>query len=214
MTGRVFWALPPAIAEADSELVARFDAALEEGERRAAGHVACRVGCTECCMGAFDITALDAARLLHGLAELARTEPAAARGVRARAAELWGRMGAEFPGDVATGVLSEDDGARTRFFARFADRPCPALDPHDGSCAVYRWRPLSCRTFGLPVRFGPQLLAPCTLNFTSAGADEVAAATVEPDPDDREGRLLELSAANGVAGDTTVAAAIATAPTE
>ncbi len=209
MTTRVTWALPADLAAADAELVAGFDATLRRGEARAAHHLACRPGCTECCRGTFDITALDAARLVRGLAELAGSAPAATRAVRERASAQWLAMAPAFPGDATSGVLASHDGARTRFVARFSELACPALDPGSGACALYRWRPLSCRTFGLPVRFGTHALAPCTRNFTRAGDAEVAAATVEPDPGDREGALLAEAERRGTAGDTTVCAAIA-----
>lgn len=34
--------------------------------------------------------------------------------------------------------------------AQFADLPCPALDA-DGSCLIHPFRPLACRTMGIPV---------------------------------------------------------------
>ncbi len=206
------WALPGELASADAALVRQFDAALRGGEARAAGHLACRIGCTECCMGTFDITALDAARLVRGMAELAESSPTTARAVQERAGAQWTQMAAVFPGDTSRGILVDDDRARTSFFSRFSALPCPALDPASGGCALYPWRPLSCRTFGMPVRFGDHELAPCTLNFTRASAADVAAATVEPDPGDREGALLREAERSGVSGDTTVCAAIAARP--
>jgi hypothetical protein len=38
---------------------------------------------------------------------------------------------------------------------------CPALDPGSGACVLYDWRPLSCRTFGPPVRVAREDLPPC-----------------------------------------------------
>ncbi len=210
MARRILWALPAEVVAADDALVAGFDAALRAGEKRAGRHLACRIGCTECCIGTFDITVLDAARLVRGLARLRAADPAAAQAVHERAAAQWLRMADAFPGDAASGALAPDDAARRAFFARFADLPCPALDPSSGACALYPWRPLSCRTFGLPVRFGTRTLAPCTLNFTAASEAEVAAATVDPDPTDREGAALDAAERGGAAGDTTVCAAIAT----
>jgi hypothetical protein len=75
---------------------------------------------------------------------------------------------------------------------------------------LYAFRPLSCRTYGVPLRCGAEVLPPCPLNFIAARAVEVAAATAEVDPDDREGVLLAaVAACDGSAGDTTVAAALA-----
>jgi len=202
--------LPAEIRERDDVLTEAFDAALAVGVRRAGRHLACRRGCTPCCVGSFDITALDAARLRRGLQELASAHPRVAAAVRRRAAEQWRTQRPAYPGGAAAGILAEDEVARERFFAAFADAPCPALDPHSGACVLYRFRPLSCRSYGLPVRCGGAVLEPCPLNFTRASAAEIAAAVVEPDPDDSESALLAaLLAHDPSAGDTTVAAALA-----
>lgn len=194
------------LAAADARLVAAVDEALAEAAARWEHHVRCRVGCTACCIGPFDITVLDAARLLRGLAD--RPEVAAAVGRRARLA--WDGMAPEFPGEATRGILAEDDEARQAFFARFGEVPCPALDPVTGACDLYEHRPLSCRTFGLPVRYGAELLAPCELNFQTASLAEIEDAAVTPDPADEEGRLLVTVAAGGeLVGDTIVAAVLA-----
>ncbi len=66
----------------DAELIQIVDAAMAEAVRRGGSRIACRVGCTECCLGPFAISGADAERLRRGLAELA---PARAAEVRARA---------------------------------------------------------------------------------------------------------------------------------
>jgi Fe-S-cluster containining protein len=76
------------------------------------------------------------------------------------------------------------------YFAGHAGLPCPVLDPATGTCDLYAHRPLSCRTFGPPVRFGDSDLPPCRLCFQGAGADEIAACRVEPDPHGVEDRLV------------------------
>ncbi len=60
--------------ERDRELIRRIDASMAEAARRSGDWVVCRVGCTECCRGEFEITALDAMRLRAGLAELSEEE--------------------------------------------------------------------------------------------------------------------------------------------
>ncbi|HUK13302.1 MAG TPA: YkgJ family cysteine cluster protein [Thermoanaerobaculaceae bacterium] len=210
MARTVLWALPGELVAADAVLVGEFDATIRGGEEAAGRHLACRLGCTHCCVGPFDITALDAARLVRGLEALAGREPALAEEVRRRARQQWARFAGEFPGDDASGALADDEAARQAFFERFADLPCAALDPADGRCNLYADRPLTCRSFGLPVRVGAEVLPACALNFTAASDAERLAATVEPDPDDAEGRLLaRLAAAGGPAADTIVAAALA-----
>ncbi len=97
---------------------------------------------------------------------------------------------AEFPGTPDTGWLADNDGAVERFFAANAGKPCPALDPLTGTCDLYAWRPVSCRTFGPPVRIGAEDLPPCRLCFVGCGPAEIETFRVEPDPEDLEGALL------------------------
>jgi Fe-S-cluster containining protein len=212
LSDKAWWEVPAHVATADERLVAAIDAAIGEGERRARRHLVCRLGCTPCCIGPFDITALDAARLARGLIVLHRDDAEAAFGVRARAPRQWREMAAHFPGDASNGTLAQDDGGRVRFFDAFVDVPCRALDPAAGACALYAWRPLSCRSFGLPVRCGSQTLPPCSLNFTAASEGERAEALVQPDPDDHEGELLaEAVRCGALPAETIVCAVLAQA---
>lgn len=121
----------------DLKLVQIVDAALADAERRSGDWLICKPGCTPWCIGVFAIDQLDALRLSEGLAELDAAEPQKAARVRERARASMARIGPEFPGDVRTGVLGDDDKAAARFeeFANF--EPCPALDPERGTCDLY-----------------------------------------------------------------------------
>jgi Fe-S-cluster containining protein len=177
--------------QGDRALLRRVDGALAAGARRAGDHLACRVGCTECCFGPFPITRLDARRLAAGLTDLATRDPQAAAAIRARAHEARRLLRREFPGDGEAGRLSEDEAARQRFFARHGALPCPALDPHSGACQLYAARPLSCRTYGPPLRIGRERLPPCRLCFTEASPREVESCRVDVDAEHLEDRLLK-----------------------
>ena len=98
-------------------------------------------------------------------------------------------MADEYPGDPRDGGLGDDDHARERFFARHGERPCPALAA-DGRCDLYEARPVSCRTFGPPVRFGERDLPPCPLCFTDASTADVERCRLEPDAEGLEDGLL------------------------
>ncbi|MEP0775595.1 MAG: YkgJ family cysteine cluster protein [Acidobacteriota bacterium] len=185
----------------DHRFLRHLDARLGEAARRAGEHVTCRLGCVECCIGPFDITPLDARRLRRGLAQLARRHPERAATLVTRARAQWEVLRRDFCGDPATGELTGDSQARLAFFTAHQALPCPALDPASGACELYAARPVSCRTFGLPIRCGEEVLPPCRLNFATASADEIAAAAVDPDPEDVEGQLLARLAG----GDTVVA---------
>jgi Fe-S-cluster containining protein len=178
----------------DAELVQIMDASLAEAGRRAGTFLACRVGCTQCCHGAFAINALDAARLRAGMAELRATNPALAAEIERRARAWLAEHGPKFPGDRNSGALgsSVEDQARFEDFAD--DAACPALDPATGRCDVYAWRPMTCRVFGPPVRAagedGAEGLGHCELCFTGAMPAQVAACEM-PVPHELEAELLD-----------------------
>lgn len=192
----------------DRELLASYGRAWEAGAAAAGLHLTCGLGCTSCCIGVFEISALDAWRLRRGLETLNRHDPGRAARVRARAEAQWRILAPHVPGDPTTGALTDDDAAREAFCRAFADVPCPALDPASGLCDLYPARPLACRSFGLPCRIGDQLLPPCELNFRGAKPEVIAAATVSFDPLDLEGQALAVM---GYPADTVVAAALALA---
>ena len=161
---------------ADRELLRVIQDAWEQAARIAGDHLICRPGCTACCHGPFPISALDARRLRRGLAELSRSAPerSAAIALRARA------QSERFPSGAAIEEICE----------RFGDIPCPVLETETGRCELYEHRPLTCRTFGPPTRFGEESIPPCDLSFEGASEAEIEAARVEPDPDDLEGKIL------------------------
>jgi len=197
------------LASADRALVNAVGAMMREASRRASRFVPCRCGCTPCCIGVFDITALDAVRLARALQRLRRQQPRAADALVRRALTQWRLVAEEFPGDRERGVLGNNGRSRLLLFARFEELPCPVLDPRTGACLLYRARPLSCRTFGLPIRCGDVRLPPCRLNFSGAAPAVIGASAVEPDPDDVEGALLErLRRGTGACGDTIIPAAL------
>ncbi len=174
----------------DRRLLQVVDETMAEAARRAGSWLACRPGCTECCHGPFPINRLDARRLREGMAALSETDPERARAVGSRARAQLSILLDGFPGDPETGVLADDGEEADPYFSRHGALPCPALDPETGRCDLYSWRPLTCRTFGPPVRIGESALPPCRLCFQGAAAGEVEACRVEPDPHGLEDRLL------------------------
>lgn len=175
------------VARSDRRLLEVIGEAMTEAARRAAREgggswLACRPGCTECCHGPFPINQLDARRLREGMAELAARDPERAAAVIERARAQLPVLREGFPGVPATGVLEEDEEATEPYFARHGSLPCPALDPETGRCDLYAHRPLTCRTFGPPVRIGDSALPPCRLCFQGADAGTVEDCRVEPDP--------------------------------
>jgi Fe-S-cluster containining protein len=193
----------------DQKLIQIVDSALADVTQRSGKWLACRPGCTQCCIGAFPINQLDATRLQRGLADLAKRDPERAARIRQRARESATRLAPEFPGDPVSGVLREGEEAE-RQFADFAnDEPCPVLDPKTGLCELYESRPMTCRVFGPPVR-SEDGLGVCELCFQGATDQQIAACEMKPDPDDLESRLLaELEKKTGKHGNTIIAFCLA-----
>jgi len=196
-------------ASADAGLIQIVDAALAEAGRKSGAYLACRPGCTACCIGPFPITQLDARRLRAGLAELDASHPARAARVRRRAREYVERTRADFPGNRSAGILDPSPEGEARFETFADDEPCPALDPGTGRCDMYAWRPILCRTFGPAMRMGGEMLAICELCYEGASEQDIAACAVDADFRDLEADLLgKLEAKEGASGETIVAFAL------
>jgi Fe-S-cluster containining protein len=189
----------------DSRLIQIVDTAMAEAARRSGSWLACKRGCSKCCVGPFPITQLDARRLQRGLAELRLSDPERAGRVQARAREYVARFSPEFPGDLVTGLLDDTPEAEKRFESFADDEPCPALDPETGACDLYAARPMTCRTFGPPMR-GDDGLVVCDLCYNGASEAEIENCEVEADPEGIERDLLdEIEAVSGHDRETIVA---------
>jgi Fe-S-cluster containining protein len=185
----------------DTQLVQIVDAAVADAARRSGSWLLCAPGCTQCCIGVFPISQLDAARLRDGLASLAAIDPAHAAAVRQRAKASVGRLSAEFPGDPLTGAFDEAD-----LLDDFAnDEPCPALDPTTGLCDLYAARPTTCRLFGPPLRVDGGI-GVCELCFQGATPNEIAACEVHLDCETLESSLTTEAEQNSRRGGSTLVA--------
>ena len=196
---------------ANQRLVQIVDAALTEAARKSGDWLVCRKGCTQCCYGPFAISQLDAWRLQKGLADLALSNAKLAGRIRERAQQEVKRLSTAFPGDPKTGILAEDEEAEAAFADFANDEPCPALDPQTGACDLYTARPMTCRTFGPPVRSGPdEGLAVCELCYHGATEQQIAECEMTPDPDNLEEKLIaQAEKQTGRRGNTIVAFCLA-----
>lgn len=193
----------------DRTLVRIVDQAMAEAARRSGAWLACRIGCTQCCMGTFAVTQLDALRLREGWRQLRGTDPQRAQRVLERAREAAARYRPFFPGDAGAGVLSGVEEEEEAFHDRTGDDPCPALDPETGACDLYPWRPITCRTFGPAVRAAGDALGHCELCYEGAAPEQIEACQVDFDPDGVEAVILEeLEQTTGARGQTVVAFAL------
>ena len=189
----------------DADFVQIVDAALAGAAARSGTWLACRPGCNQCCTGVFRISPLDAERLRHGLCTLKQSDPGRAALVEARVTESAIRMSGGYPGDIVTGVLHEDDDSLGRFEDFGDDETCPVLNPLTGTCDLYAYRPLTCRTFGPPVRTEDGGFGICELCFVGAPANAVAAAEMKLPPPAIEQKLMDEL---GQTGDTIVSFAL------
>ncbi len=120
-------------------------------------------------------------------------------------------MSEQFPGNLALGILNDDNKAEDRFCDRFASLHCPSLDPGTGLCDLYLFRPLSCRMCGPPIQIGEYSLPPCHRCFVDAPEHEIEKCRVIPDPAGLEDMILGRLGKNGhLRGSTVVAFALAT----
>ncbi|MFC6645745.1 YkgJ family cysteine cluster protein [Granulicella cerasi] len=172
-----------------NELFPIIDAALESAAERSGTWLACKPGCHQCCVGVFPVSPLDVESLREGLASLGEE----LRGtVLARAATSRERLRAlGFPGNDETGELFTEEQHEEAFEEFANDEVCPALDPATGTCDVYAWRPVQCRTFGPPMRDEDDHLTVCELCFVNAPAEDVARCEMDQSWRDEEYALIE-----------------------
>ena len=193
----------------DQKLIQIVDAALADVTRRSGDWLACRPGCTQCCVGVFAINQLDAARLQRGLRKLEAEAPERAAAVGERARDAVSRLSANFPGDAARGILGDSEECIEAFESFGNVEPCPALDPQSGLCELYEARPMTCRVFGPPVR-SEDGLGVCELCFQGASSEEIAECEMVADPGNLEETLLaEVEKRSRKRGETIIAFCLA-----
>lgn len=107
----------------------------------------CHRGCSHCCIGLFPITLLDRQELRRGLRSLPEEQ----------------RHAIEDTATLQVSMIEESAPKLTRnrfidhwpdpdidsLVERYRALPCPALDS-DGCCSLYAFRPLTCRSMGIP----------------------------------------------------------------
>ena len=120
--------------------------------------VPCHSGCSHCCIGLFSITRLDVRLLQEGLADLSTAQR---KHIVTRAAQQVTALEAVFPRLGSSPSLDAwsdadvDEAVRT-----FHNAPCPALGDN-GLCSLYPYRPLTCRSMGIPTRHGAMVHGAC-----------------------------------------------------
>lgn len=185
---------------ADAELIQIVDAAVAEARRRSAGHLACRRGCLDCCIGPFAITALDALRLRRGLDELRAKDADRAARLELRAAEAAAALGDDL-------VLRQgDEAAEDAFHEAHGSLPCPVLDLETGACELYEHRPIACRLHGPAMRVDGVDLRHCRLNYVGLSDEAVDGLRVLVDPGVGAARAVAEGESVGVVSHRTYVA--------
>lgn len=124
------------------------------------GQLPCRPGCSHCCIGPFPITVLDVGLLQEGLAQLPPNER---ERIERRAQEQVMAMEAAFPRLAGSRFLDDwPDRDVDRLADRFRQSPCPALG-EGGLCGLYEFRPLTCRSMGIPTEQAGSTTGACEI---------------------------------------------------
>lgn len=162
-------AAPPELIERYRRLLGRADAWFERAAAAHADEVQCRLSCTLCCQGLFDVSPLDAVWIAEGARaapdRLRRTLATKAR--RALAAVV--RLAPDWGEPWSVDELGEE--RFDQICDALSGESCPAL-AEDGACSIYEHRPLICRLHGIPM-YDPGARAwlggECELNFAPDG---------------------------------------------
>lgn len=110
--------------------------------------IPCRLGCSQCCLGPFDISIADTEIVVEAVRALPadHQETILAEARRQVDAMVAIEPGWEAPFDI--GAIG--DARFDRISDALASLPCPLLDAH-GGCRIYFDRPMICRLMGLPL---------------------------------------------------------------
>ncbi len=120
--------------------------------------IPCRAGCAQCCIGVFPITRLDARLLQEGLAQLPGDERTR---IVDRAVRQMAALEAAEPRLKSSPSLDGwPDEDIDRVVNAFHDVPCPALS-ENRLCSLYAFRPLTCRSMGVPTREAAMVNGAC-----------------------------------------------------
>lgn len=129
-------------------LVAQVDAVFQKVAGNFAAEVKCRQGCSDCCHALFDLTLVEAMYLNSRFSELdetRRNEILIEADKADRKAYVFKKKASREAEEVEhSEILLRTAKERLR---------CPLLDQTD-TCALYAYRPITCRIYGIPLEIG------------------------------------------------------------
>lgn len=122
------------------------------------GSLPCGLGCSHCCIGLFPVTILDRQEIQRGLQTLSDAQRQA---ITQKAAKQVAVLADAAPQLTSTPFIDQwPDEEVDRVITQFETVPCPALR-RDGGCGVYNFRPLVCRSMGIPADDGIRVTGAC-----------------------------------------------------
>ena len=131
-----------------SSLFSRTAGWFERAKAALGDNLPCSRGCSHCCVGLFPVTILDRQEIQRGLHAIPSEQR---RAIEERAVRQARMIEASAPQLVRHPFIDEwPDRDTDMLVERFRELPCPALEA-DGSCGHYEFRPLACRSMGIPV---------------------------------------------------------------
>ncbi|MDH4153704.1 MAG: YkgJ family cysteine cluster protein [Nitrospira sp.] len=111
------------------------------------GELPCCRGCAHCCVGIFPVTLLDEQVIQQGLNALSDSQRK--RIVEIAAAQVL-QLTTEIPQLLGNRYVDQwPERECEQVIEECSTWPCPALES-DGGCAIYQFRPLVCRSMGIP----------------------------------------------------------------
>lgn len=120
----------------------------------------CRQGCSQCCIGLFPVTLLDWQEIQRGLASCHANDRKRMEGI---AREQVNQLRVAAPRLITNQFVDRwSDEEMDEVIERFDSLPCPALES-DGRCSVYEFRPLVCRSMGIPPDDGLRVTGACAV---------------------------------------------------
>jgi len=137
----------PAFARYEA-IAAEADAAFAKVAEACPGMVACEQGCSDCCHALFDLTFIEALYLNHQFNKAYPPGPA-----RDAVLERANRADREHYKLKRKAFRADEQGVSTREILESMARErirCPLLGDDD-RCALYAFRPVTCRLYGVPV---------------------------------------------------------------
>ena len=111
------------------------------------GNLPCCQGCSHCCVGVFPVTLLDRQEIQRGLRTLSLEQRLAIQQNAIRQIRILSDSAPRLTENMFIDHWPDRD--IDHIVDQFGTLPCPALQV-DGSCSLYAFRPLACRSMGIP----------------------------------------------------------------